>query len=101
MITRYEITARHPDGRTFLIGYTPRVSRPGLRAAMQKHGSTIVLRLPVLPDDQMTFATLPRIHAKCSGWTIGFTGRTEVQSRQEGEHEFIAAEPQGRERRAS
>lgn len=90
MITRYEITATHPDGRAFLVGYTPRLSRPGLLAAMQNVGNAIVEKLAIGDDDALTFGTKPRPHAKTTGWMIGFTGRTQRDAKQSGELPFIA-----------
>jgi hypothetical protein len=89
--TRYEITARHPDGRTFLVCYTPRVSRTGLQLAMQNVGDRLVAALPVGENDEMTWHTQPRAHCKTSGWEIGFTGRTQRDAIMSGEMPFIAA----------
>lgn len=81
MITRYEIAAKHPDGRAFLVAYTPRVSRPGLLAAMRQRGEAIVAKLAIGESDIMTWHTKPRVHCECSGWIIGFTGRTQLEAR--------------------
>lgn len=88
--TRYEIVATHQDGRAYLIGYTPRLSRQGLLTAMQKHGPAIIAKLAIGATDQMDFATKPRVHAKCAGWTIGFTGRTQRDA-QTSQLPFVAA----------
>lgn len=82
-MTRYEIAARHPDGRALLIGYTPRLSRRGLVAAMQRHGEDVIRVLGIGAADEIAFATRPTIHAKTGAWWIGFTGRTQLDARRE------------------
>jgi hypothetical protein len=89
--TRYEITARHPDGRAFLVCYTPRVSRPGLLKAIQHVGRHILEKLTVGENDVMTWHTKPHVHCRTSGWEIGFTGRTQRDAIMSGEMPFIAA----------
>lgn len=86
-MTRYEITARR-NGCSVLIGYTPRRSKPGLLAALQKHGPALVAFLRLGDDDQITFHDSPP-HAVVSGWRLGFTGRTQASARQEGELPFL------------
>ena len=90
MITRYEITAHHPDGRTYLVGYTPRKSRRGLLSAMQNVGGPMIEKLDIGEDDEISFATKPAPRALTGEWIIAFTGRTQLDARSEGEHEFIA-----------
>lgn len=94
-ISKYEVAARHPDGRQFLVGYTPRKSRPGLLATMRGVGQQLIDKLPIGETDEMTFATKPTIHANVSGWWIGFTGRAKKIAKQDGEHPWIG-DPQGR-----
>ena len=91
--TRYEITAVHEDGRSFLIAYAGgSPSRYRLLSAMQGQGDTIIARLAIGETDQITFGTKPRPHAKVNGWTIAYTGRTQREIRTLGtEHVFIAA----------
>ena len=92
MITRYEIAATHPDGRKWLIGYTPRKSRIGLLLAMQKHGQAIIDRLAI--RDDLTFGEFvaqPLPHVMCDAWRIGFTGRTQLYAKRAGELPFVAA----------
>lgn len=89
--TRYEVTARHPDGRTFLVAYTPRLSRPGLLNAMRGCAVAMIAKLPIGAADIVNWATRPRVHAMIGEWTVGFTGRTQLQAKQEGEHPFIKA----------
>ena len=91
MITRHEITARHPDGRTYLVGYTPRKSRRGLLSAMQNVGGPMIEKLDIGEDDEITWATQPTPRAFTGDWTIAFTGRTQRDARMESEHPFIAA----------
>ena len=91
--TRYEITAVHTDGRSFLIAYASgSPSRYRLLSAMQSKGDTIIAKLEIGETDQITFGTKPRPHAKVNGWTIAYTGRTQRDVRSCGdEHAFIAA----------
>lgn len=90
-MTRYEIAARHPDGRQYLIAYAVRVSRPGLMDALRGVGEAIIQKCEVGGKDMMSFHTTPRIHAAVSGWTIGFTGRTQLQAKSEGELAWVGA----------
>ena len=76
-MTKYEITAKHPVFGEYLIGYTPRISRPGLLAAMRAHGEDMLLVLDISERDEMTWHMAPRIHARTGQWVIGFTGRTQ------------------------
>lgn len=91
MITRYEIAARHPDGRAYLIGYSPRVSRIGLLNAIRKHGEQVIAKLEIGEAAQLTFGTRPRPFAITGEWRIEFTGRTQVDCRSTGALPFIAA----------
>lgn len=86
-VTRYEITARR-NGHSVLIGYTPRRSKPGLLAALQKHGPALVAFLGVGDDDRITFHGSPA-HAMVGEWRLGFTGRTQARAKQEGELPFL------------
>ncbi len=90
--TNYEITARHPDGRVYLVGYTPRHSRAGLLSAILSVGPEIVEAINMGEDDELTFTKAPRWTASTSGWKIGFTGRTlrDIKHGGETEHTFIA-----------
>jgi hypothetical protein len=90
MITRYEITATHSDGRAFLVAYTPRLTRPGLLHAIQVRSEAIVAKLGAAVGDRFDVHLKPRIHATLAGWTIGFTGRTQHEAKMAGELPFIA-----------
>lgn len=76
--TRYQVVASHPDHPPVTVGYTSRVSRQGLLAILRKRADAIISHCGIGPDDSMSFHCKPRVHAKVSGWTIGFTGRTEL-----------------------
>ena len=89
MTTRYEITAKHADGRTFLVAYTERHSGTGLTLALRKRGPEIAANTGISPDAHFEFSTQPRANWKCDGWTIGFTGRTQLDAKQEGAHPYI------------
>lgn len=91
-ITRYEITASRPGQPTWLVGYSPRLSRAGLVGAMRRVGDAILDRLAVGDTDEITLVTRPRPHALLSGWVIGFSGRTQRDARQASEYPFIDAE---------
>lgn len=93
MITRYEIAAIDPHGnRKFLIGYTPRHSRPGLLSAAERVGKHIIAKLSIGEDCRLIYSGHPVKRLDLSnGWTIGFTGRTQLDCRNEGELPFIAA----------
>jgi hypothetical protein len=90
--TRYEITARHVDGRAFLICYAGgSPSRQRLLRALQSKGDCIISKCGIGADDIMTFATKPRPSATIAGWTLAYTGRTQRDVRSCGsELEFIA-----------
>jgi hypothetical protein len=87
--TRYEITATREGCDTLLIGYTPRVSRIGLLHVMQRQHVELIARLGIGDDDEIAWHTRPRVHATTSGWSIGFTGRTQRDAILSGEFPFI------------
>lgn len=93
--TRYEIAARHIDGRAFLVCYAAgSPSRQRLLRALQSKGDAIISRCGIGADDQMTFTTKPRPAAMVAGWTLAYSGRTQRDVRSAGqgaELEFIAA----------
>lgn len=91
--TRYEILAFRANGESFLIGYSAgSPSRHRLLAAMQKHGQTIITKLGIGENEQITFGTKPRPFAETAGWKIAYTGRTQREVRTAGnEYPFIAA----------
>lgn len=81
--TRYEIAARHPDGRAYLVSYSPRISRHGLLKALQHRGATLIAKLDIGETDQIKFGVAnKRAFAETAGWWIGFTGRTQLEARQ-------------------
>lgn len=91
MITRYEIIAKHETTeQIWLIGYTPRRSRPGMMAAMRNVGEEMVARLEVGDQDLMTWPQGGR-DARCNigPWRIFYSGKTQVDCRG-CEHPFIA-----------
>jgi hypothetical protein len=88
--TRYEIVAKHPDGRTYLVAYAAgSPSRHHLLSAMRARGQAIISACSIPESDQMTFGTKPRHHALVSGWTIAYTGRTQRECCTT-EHPYIA-----------
>ena len=72
------------NGRTVLIGYTPRRSRPGLIAAMRKHGEELVEFLRPGEHDSILLDGYPPYFV-IGEWRIGFSGRTQARAKQEGE----------------
>lgn len=90
-MTRYEIAAKHSDGRTLLVAYSPRLSRIGLLKAMQGVGQQLIDRLATGEHDEIKFTASPRAHAETAGWWVGFTGRTQHDAKQLGELPYIGA----------
>lgn len=77
--TRYEIVARHKDGREYLIAYSARKSLPGLQVAIVNQGKNIA-RACNLEDDSVL--SIGRDHlpfAECEDWWFGFSGRTQKE----------------------
>lgn len=90
--TRYEIVAKHDDGRTLLVSYAGgSPSRMRLLRAMQAHGPELIAALQIGETDQITFGTKPRPFAKVCGWTVAYSGRTQRDCRTQGEHLYFAA----------
>jgi hypothetical protein len=90
-MTRYEIAIRDNGRATYLVGYTPRLSRRGLLDAMRKVGPAIVDRLGITDSDVLTLPTQPRPFCQVGGWRIGFTGRTQRDAKNERPLPWIAA----------
>lgn len=82
--TRYEIEARHQDGRRFYVGQTARLSRQGLLAVMQSQGAALSALLFPGEDDEITFGAKPKAYAVTGAWWVGFTGRTMKEAASEG-----------------
>jgi hypothetical protein len=103
-MTRYEIAARHRSGHKLLIGYTPHKSRPGLLATVQEHRPEIIAVLGISGSDEIIVETQPPYCCHIGEWSIVFTGRTEVQAKQEGELPLFSTHHEGhmpiRKRRA-
>jgi|DEB3_MinimDraft_2_1074329.scaffolds.fasta_scaffold36395_1 hypothetical protein len=74
--TKYEIAARHPDGRAFLIAYAARLSNVTLTKAIHLRGEHVVAKLGISGDTQFTPKRQPRPHTQLGEWWVGFTGRT-------------------------
>ena len=83
--TRYEITARHADGRELLVVYTSQKSRNGLLKAIRGNASVL------FPEDALFYglSAKPLPHVTCCNWIIGFSGRTQRQAYSEGERPFV------------
>jgi hypothetical protein len=53
----------------------------------------MIERFPTGEDDAMRFGSKPRPWCTTSGWTIAFSGRTQLEAKQAGELPFIGALP--------
>jgi hypothetical protein len=88
-ITRREVILT--NGTTsYLVGYTPQLSRTGLRDAAVKVGSAIVA-VAGLPDSAI--ATWPNVRTwdlGHGGWIVTFSGRTQIDAQDHGELPFVA-----------
>lgn len=89
MITRYEIIARHEDGRAYLVAYTPRKGGTGLRVAVQERTEAIVKATGLAADTRFDYHPGPRVSWTGGGWTIGFTGRTELEAKRDGALPYV------------
>ena len=78
--TAYEILATKGE-QVFLVAYARQVSRAGLLKAMQRRGPELLAKLAIGENDEIKFSCKPRVHATMDGWTIGFTGRTELEAK--------------------
>jgi hypothetical protein len=97
-ITRYEIIAKHEQtGKIWLIGYTPRKSRPGMLAAMRNVGDAMIAKLELTDETAMSWSR--RCNRFAAGvnpcchvgqWHVFFSGHTQRDCRG-CEHPFIAA----------
>lgn len=74
--TRYELTISHPDGRRYLVAYTPRKNRAGIFDAISEatRGPWLVAKTG---DQDIHFAKRVADGATMGEWTINFTGRTQ------------------------
>lgn len=81
--TRYEVAARHEDGRRVVVGFTARTTRRGLLNVMQARGEELVALMNLQEDGpKVSFARDGAGRWKMDfgrGWRVGFTGRTERQ----------------------
>ena len=82
--TRYEIAASHGDGRRYVVAYTPRVSRPGLREALTNRRALIATRCEGITAKLAYLKRDGRWTATSGAWTFGFTGRTQRDARSAG-----------------
>jgi hypothetical protein len=93
MSTRYEITAKHTDGRAYLVGYIARRSHRGLTQFLTSYRIQVAIAdaTGLTGDTHFSFWSKPHPHWKClAGWTIGFTGRTFLDAQREGELPTLA-----------
>lgn len=76
--TRYEITARHHDGREFLICYQAHhKSGSALMRVIRSRGKTIVDKLGIGENVSGTLTKSWPAHLTVGQWRLGYTGRTQ------------------------
>lgn len=78
--TAYEIIVQAIDGRRFRLCYSERRTN---RCLMQNVASFRNALLPLIDDGDYRMVGLRIVGA--GGWWIGYSGRTELVARQEGE----------------
>ena len=90
-LTCYEVTAKHPDGREYLIGYLHRTSKRGLFDLIRRRGQWIVVGLGLSEDATFTLSesVSRRPVALIGDWRIGLTGRTERDCISSGERRTL------------
>lgn len=88
-ITRYEVELTDGHTRRYLVGYTPRRSRPGLLAAVRAHADRVIA-CTGLTDDHITTWPNARTLDLGNGWIVRFTGRTQIDAQDHRELTFIA-----------
>lgn len=85
--TRYEVTAKHRDGRTYLICYASgSPSGRRLLGIIQDYGPRLVARLGLPDDATLTLRRGALAQATVGDWSIGFSGRTQRDVRGGIEH---------------
>jgi hypothetical protein len=87
--TRYEVTAKHPDGREILIGYTSRKGRQGLCELVSARTERATAIVYLCKADTYHTAKRAADGMTCGQWTIRFTGRTQRDAYMEGEREYV------------
>lgn len=77
--TSYEVAARHPNGESVVVGFTPRTSRVGLLAVVRSRGDELIQLINVTDDTPNKFYRdgADRWQLQIGEWTVGFTGYTE------------------------
>lgn len=89
-VTSYEIAAKHTDGRAVLIGYINGRSLNCLVQVVRKWGGEVITLLDMAEDEQFDITKGRDACLKWKGWTVGYTGRTKLDARDEGALPFIA-----------
>ena len=92
--TRYEVTARHVDGRVFLVCYTPSTSRRGLFSAIEGKIKSLgaIIGAPESWSWCVMKAKADRFHSVVVNgeWVITFSGRTQRDANTTGKLPFVA-----------
>jgi hypothetical protein len=79
-VTSYEIAVQAKDGRRFLIAYSQRRTVRCLMQNLHTHWGAL---LPLIDDGDYRREGLRIVGA--GDWWLGFSGRTELVARQDGE----------------
>lgn len=90
--TRYEAVLANADGRSVLLGYTPRRSAAGLLAVVQKNGKAVLAEITA-PDasEVRKLKGQPGFSFTGTAWVVKFSGRTQREAICNGELRFISA----------
>lgn len=83
--TRYELVLTKGE-TTYLIAYVLRKTAQRLLTFARQHADKIVA---ITGSNQIDFLGRPIEGGQVGGWMIKYTGRTEREAKQEGEHPFI------------
>lgn len=91
MQTRYETIVTAPDGARYLLLYSARASLPGLLSCLRQRGAELCGRIGA--DDSARCSKIRGgrfpVMSLDNGWTAGYSGRTQLQARSEGELPWI------------
>lgn len=77
--TRYELAAKHADGRAYLICYCCGKGRRDVLAAVREPARASRL-VHLAGSDDITFGKRVADGARFGGWVINFTGRTQREA---------------------
>ena len=89
--TKYELAAKHPDGRKFLLAYSERKTLSCLYSSIR--GNAAALVAAGFPEDAKITASgcKPYIRVEAGGWEFLYTGYTALDVKIRGELPSINA----------